>query len=281
MSSNSPEDWLRDFRRDNLVGNSLIRKLSKYLYHSQYQVIKNIARLDKQRQRRSGIEEVILAEGKNSDHLFEIIKSFFDPKPASSPKKIKNLAASLLITRLVSESFEKLKLDYEVEFNKKLPLIYHPQARIAHTLLPASQKIKSKSLKRTNKKQVAILTAGTSDFSVAEECNIVLQYWGIRTEKFYDVGVAGLDRLLGVIEKVSQYRVVIVIAGMEAALASVVGGLVKTPVIAVPTSVGYGSHFEGISSLLGMLNSCSPGIVVVNIDNGFGAASAARKILTA
>ena len=125
---------------------------------------------------------------------------------------------------------------------------------------------------------VAILCAGTSDLAVAEEARITAETCGSSVETFYDVGVAGLHRLLGVRDKIERARALVVVAGMEGALPSVVGGLVSVPVIAVPTSVGYGASFGGVAALLGMLNSCAPGVSVVNIDNGFGAGVIADRI---
>jgi hypothetical protein len=126
-----------------------------------------------------------------------------------------------------------------------------------------------------------VVTAGTSDLPVAEEAVAVLEAMGASVERMYDVGVAGLHRVLAAGEKLGRAAAVIVVAGMEGALPSVVGGMVAAPVIAVPTSVGYGASFGGLAALLGMLNSCAPGVTVVNIDNGFGAAMAAVRLLTA
>jgi hypothetical protein len=126
---------------------------------------------------------------------------------------------------------------------------------------------------------VAVVSAGTADLPVAEEAASTAEFLGFQVDRAYDVGVAGLHRLLGRVEGIRQARVVIVVAGMEGALPSVVGGLVDRPVVAVPTSVGYGASFSGLAALLGMLNSCAAGVVVVNVDNGFGAAAAACRIL--
>ena len=124
-----------------------------------------------------------------------------------------------------------------------------------------------------------VISAGTSDINIAEEAAVTAEVFGQRVERLYDVGVAGLHRLLGELERVRAADVIIVVAGMDGALPSVVGGLVAVPVIAVPTSTGYGAAFQGLSALLTMLNSCSPGVAVVNIDNGFGAAYMAATIL--
>lgn len=130
-----------------------------------------------------------------------------------------------------------------------------------------------------SKGRVAVLSAGTADQAVAEEAAVTLAYMGCEVQRIYDVGVAGVHRLLAEIDNIEQARVIIVVAGMEGALASVVGGLTRRPVIAVPTSVGYGANFGGLSALLSMLNTCAPGVGVVNIDNGFGAAALAGAIL--
>jgi len=136
---------------------------------------------------------------------------------------------------------------------------------------------KQKKLKQ--KKGILIITAGTSDIAIAEEAAVVCELMQFHAEILYDVGVAGLHRILANKSKISSAKVIIVIAGMEGALASVVAGLVSCPVIAVPTSVGYGANFKGLAALLSMINSCAPGVTVVNIDNGFGAAVAAVKIM--
>ena len=131
------------------------------------------------------------------------------------------------------------------------------------------------------KDKIFLLCAGTSDLKVAEEAQCTLKWLGYNAETYSDIGVAGLHRLLSKVEQIQKAQAIIVFAGMEAALASVIAGLVPSPIIAVPTSVGYGSSFEGLAALLGMLNSCSPGIGVVNIDNGFGGAMLAHRIIQA
>jgi hypothetical protein len=147
--------------------------------------------------------------------------------------------------------------------------IYHPQAR-AITL--------RQSTHHTPKGHIAILCAGTSDIPIAEEAAVTAELFNTQVTRLYDVGVAGLHRLLSVRDQLATANAIIVCAGMEGALPSVVGGLVAVPVIAVPTSIGYGAAFEGAAALLGMLNSCSPNVTVVNIDNGFGAAYTATLI---
>jgi NCAIR mutase (PurE)-related protein len=149
-------------------------------------------------------------------------------------------------------------------------VVHHPKARI----------LVVNSLPKSEAGQALVIAAGTSDVPVAEEAAEVLRFLGDSTQTLYDVGVAGIHRLLEHADYLQRADVVIVIAGMEGALPSVVGGLIDSPVIAVPTSVGYGASFQGIAALLGMLNSCATGVTVVNIDNGLGAATAAHRLLT-
>jgi len=156
---------------------------------------------------------------------------------------------------------------------RKLPeVIWHKRARVLE--YPASQPVEPpKTLGR-----IAIVSAGTSDLPVAEEAAVIAEAFGHPVDRYWDVGVAGIHRILGHMETLRQASVIIVVAGMEGALASVVAGMVASPVIAVPTSVGYGASFGGVAALLGMLNSCAAGVSVVNIDNGFGAAVQAARI---
>ena len=208
------------------------------------------ARVDHQRSERCGFPEVVYAESKEPEQIVEI------------SKKILAGGEPLLITRLDEGKFKSIK--------KSLPrLVYHKQARVAH--IPEAKERKLAG--------ILIVTAGTSDIPVAEEAALTCETLGFPVERLYDAGVAGIHRLLAHSEKLKSAKVIIVIAGMEGALPSVVGGLVDVPVIAVPTSVGYGTSFAGVAPLLSMLNSCSSGVTVVNIDNGFGAAIAAMKML--
>lgn len=201
------------------------------------------AKLDTDRKKRKGFAEVVYCPGKNRQHLKEIAR------------KIVKSKEDLFLTKLDKSVFSFLK--------KSIPALkYNPLARIGFLL--KKQKAISKGL-------VLVVSAGTSDIPVAEEAVVTLQIMGNRVEKLYDVGVAGVHRLMSNLKKLKKAQVIIVAAGMEGALASLVSGLVKTPVIAVPTSCGYGASFSGLAALLGMLNGCSPGVAVVNIDNGFGA----------
>lgn len=208
------------------------------------------SRVDLAREARNGAPEVIYGEGKTSEQIHEIMQSM--------AKRQQNT----LVTRLDTESAKALTQTFP-DAN------YCPQARVLTRILSKPTPVATK---------VALICAGTSDLPVAEEARQTLEFYGNPVETVYDAGVAGLHRLLASVESIRACRVVIVVAGMEGALPSVVGGLVDAPVIAVPTSVGYGSSFEGLSALLGMLNSCASGLSVVNIDNGFGAAYLANRI---
>ena len=211
------------------------------------------ARVDHHRSLRTGLPEVIYAAGKTPEQTVAIFTS---------------LAADgvdVLATRASQATAEAV-------------LAQHPQAVYNSTA-------RTVSLRRGREREimghVAVLCAGTSDLPVAEEAAVTAETFGTRVTRLYDVGVAGLQRVLAVREQLAAADAVIVCAGMEGALPSVVGGLVAVPVLAVPTSVGYGASFGGVSALLGMLNSCSPNISVVNIDNGFGAAYSAVLIARA
>lgn len=200
---------------------------------------------------RKGFPEVIFGEGKTSQQILAIIK------------RMKEKGQNILITRLDEKKARAIRKVYPKSE-------YHPLSRVLTYL--------SHPVEFIGKGTILIITAGTTDIPVAEEAALTAQFMGNHVETLYDVGVAGIHRLLsqrGVLEKA---RVLIVVAGMEGALPSVVGGLVNQPVIAVPTSVGYGASFGGIAALLSMLNSCSAGVAVVNIDNGFGAGYMASLI---
>jgi NCAIR mutase (PurE)-related protein len=208
------------------------------------------AKLDIDRPARRGFSEVIYCPGKQREHLRKICRELLRNKQ------------DLLLTKLEKPTFAYLK--------KALPaLSYNPLARVGYLI---------KIRKVIKKDAVVVICAGTSDVPVAEEAAVTLEVMGNRVVKLYDVGVAGVHRLMTNLEAIRQAKVVIVVAGMEGALASLVSGLVSSPVIAVPTSCGYGASFGGLSALLTMLNSCSPGVVVVNIDNGFGAGYFANSI---
>ncbi|MFC4401900.1 nickel pincer cofactor biosynthesis protein LarB [Gracilibacillus xinjiangensis] len=201
------------------------------------------AKVDHHRKKRQGFPEVIFGEGKTSTHIIDISRAMM----------AKN--ENILVTRVNKEKVKKVR--------KELPdFEYH---EIANLLF-----MKNSTDTPQFQGYIAIVCAGTSDLSVAEEAALTAEAYGVEVRRYYDVGVAGIHRLLAHIDEIRQATVTVVIAGMEGALPSVVGGLVSHPVIAVPTSVGYGANFQGLSALLTMLNSCASGISVVNIDNGFG-----------
>lgn len=207
------------------------------------------ARVDHHRAIRQGLPEVVFGEGKTPDQMIAILRSLLTHSPRA------------LATRVDEEA--------AVRVGSALPeLNYYPSAR----MLIADRE----PLPRTP--GVVVLSAGTSDVPVAEEAALTSETMGNTVQRFYDVGVAGIHRLFGVLPQMREARVIVVVAGMEGALPSVVAGLVEAPVVAVPTSVGYGASFGGLAALLAMLNSCAAGVSVVNIDNGFGAGVVASLI---
>ncbi len=208
------------------------------------------AKIDFHRSLRKGFPEVVYAPGKKASDIEEI------------SKKIVGSGDTLLITKATPALYDRLaKAIPQAKFDETAKMIYFQKRR-------PSQK----------KNTVLIITAGTSDIPVAEEAALTSELLGSRVEKLYDVGVAGIHRLVDRLPLIKKAKVIIVVAGMEGALASIVGGLSANPVIAVPTSVGYGASFGGLSPLLTMLNCCSPGVCVMNIDNGFGAGYFANLI---
>jgi NCAIR mutase (PurE)-related protein len=211
------------------------------------------ARIDHHRALRQGHPEVVFCEGKTPDQVLAICERL----EAASGTFLGTRASEAAATRL----------------SARFPgLVWNQLARTVHLPSPSQSKAASHS------GIILVISAGTSDLPVAEEAAVVAEAFGHPVERLVDVGVAGLHRLLGATEQIQRARAVIVVAGMEGALPSVVGGMVSVPVIAVPTSVGYGASFGGLAALLGMLNSCAAGVTVVNIDNGFGAAAAASRI---
>jgi pyridinium-3,5-biscarboxylic acid mononucleotide synthase len=208
------------------------------------------ARIDHHRPLRQGLPEVIFGRGKTPEQVEELVR------------RMLRQDHNILITRGDAVMFDRVrKLDRRAKF--------HPAS--GAIAIRCENKIRGRGL-------VLVVTAGTTDIPVAEEALVTAEVMGNRVEPLYDVGVAGLHRLLGESKALKRARVVIVAAGMEGALPSVVGGLVAAPVIAVPTSVGYGASFRGLAALLGMMNSCAPNVAVVNIDNGFGAGYLASVI---
>jgi NCAIR mutase (PurE)-related protein len=208
------------------------------------------ARIDHHREMRTGYPEIIYCAGKSVEQVREIFRVMSEKEN------------NVIGTRANNEMFEAVRTILS-------DAVYFPVARIISL---------QKGKKKVTESRIAIITAGTSDIPVAEEAAITAELLGNNVLRIYDAGVAGIHRLVDKLPEIRSCRVIIVIAGMEGALASVVGGLVDKPVIAVPTSVGYGANFGGISALLAMLTSCSTGVTVVNIDNGFGAGFAASMI---
>ena len=210
------------------------------------------AKLDTDRKRRTGFSEVVFCQGKSDEYIADIFETLY----------AKNV--EVLGTRATENQFKIIK--------EKIPdAEYDSLSRLI--------KIQSQEIKQKNKiGKIAVVSAGTADAFVAEEAAQCAEFWGADVARIYDAGVSGLHRILSKTEELNSANAVIAVAGMEGALASVLGGLVSVPVIAVPTSVGYGANLGGISTLLSMINSCANGISVVNIDNGFGAAYIATQI---
>lgn len=215
----------------------------------------SFARIDHHRELRQGQPEVVFCEGKTPEQVVAICE------------RLEAASGSFLGTRANEALATRLKTRFPA-------MLWNQLARTVH--LPAAE-----TTKPVSPGMILVVSAGTSDLPVAEEAAVVAEAYGHTVERLVDVGVAGLHRLLAAGEQLRRARVVIVVAGMEGALPSVVGGIVAVPVIAVPTSVGYGASFGGLAALLGMLNSCAAGVTVVNIDNGFGAAAAASRICRA
>jgi len=239
------KDILKRVQKGEISLEDALQKLRDYPYKDL-----SFAKIDHQRELRKGFPEIIYGPGKTDDQISKIAQ------------EILKKGTNLLITKVEPSTYKRLA--------KKIPgLHYNPQAKAVW--LKQKKPVMGKG-------KIVIMTAGTSDIPVAEEAFVVCDILGNDVEKIYDVGVAGLHRLFGEYEKIKKARVIIAVAGMEGALPSVVAGLVAAPIIAVPTSIGYGASFKGLAALLAMLNSCPGGVAVVNIDNGFGAAYLASLI---
>ncbi|WP_261133477.1 nickel pincer cofactor biosynthesis protein LarB [Bacillus sp. Marseille-Q3570] len=208
------------------------------------------SKVDIDREKRTGFPEVIYGEGKTEDQISKIMERLIAHH------------GKVMVTRLSAEKAEGLYTRFpKAEYDEVSRILRYGVSN------------------RQYRGEVMVLCAGTSDLPVAEEAAVTAEWMGCKVKRLYDVGVAGIDRLLAYRDAITKASVLIVVAGMEGALPSVVGGFVRRPVIAVPTSVGYGAHLEGLTPLLGMLTSCASGMSVVNIDNGFGAAYQASLIL--
>ena len=236
---------LENLYQQKLTPEQALQKLNGFPYEDL-----DFAKVDHARELRRGTPEVVFGQGKTTRQILQISRSIL--------KK----GSNLLITRLSVEAYKDLK--------RQLPQGKYNELARSLTVI--------KKKPAAGRGPIAILTAGTSDIPVAEEAAITCDFLGNDVIKIFDVGVAGLHRLLSHYDELQQARIIIAVAGLEGALPSVVAGLVKAPVIAVPTSVGYGASFHGLAALLAMLNSCPGGVAVVNIDNGFGAGYLASLI---
>lgn len=243
MNSDSIKRILSSVKSGSISVEGAVKKLK----HFPYEDI-SFAKVDHHRHLRQGVPEVIFASGKTKEQVVGIAKAMY--------KKSKRF----LITKAAKDIYNALKIRGAV---------FHPASGII-----------SIGEEKKKKGNVLVLTAGTSDIPVAEEAAVTASFLGSRVNTLYDVGVAGLHRLMDNKKYIKNARVIIVIAGMEGALPSVVGGLTDKPIIAVPTSTGYGTSLGGLTALFAMLNSCVPGIAVMNVDNGFGAGCLAHKINT-
>jgi len=249
MSENNKPDepqvtsnWIKDILEKVKSGNLSVEQATRELSMLPYEEL-GYANIDHHRELRLGFPEVIFGHGKTPEQVVAIAERLLK----SSEK--------LLSTRSSSETASLVR--------EVIPdADYNPVARTVTV---------DRSLKREGKPGVTVITGGTADIPVAEEAAVTAGIMGNEVEKFFDIGVAGLHRMLGRLPRLREANVIVAVAGMEGALASVIGGLVSVPVIAVPTSIGYGASFGGLAPLLTMMNSCAPGVSVVNIDNGFGA----------
>ena len=245
MNVKEVEKLLTDVKNGDTTVDKALEVLKNFPYTDL-----GFARIDHHREMRTGYPEIIYCAGKSVEQVKEIVKVMSEREN------------NVIGTRANQEMYEAVK--------SIIPsAVYYPMARIISV---------QKKKPDTPETSIAVITAGTSDMPVAEEAAITAELLGNKVLRIYDAGVAGIHRLVDKLPEIRKCRVVVVIAGMEGALASVVGGLVDKPVIAVPTSVGYGANFGGISALLAMLTSCSTGVTVVNIDNGFGAGFSASMI---
>jgi len=246
--SDSLQQLLEAVAQGTLSPQAAIAKL-KYL---PFEPVGDFARLDHQRSLRNGFPEVIWGPGKTVEHIIEIMQAMGRQHEV------------VMATRIAPEVYSQIQATIP-------DAQYFARARICALVTGEIQPRSAGT--------IGVISAGTADLAVAEEAAVTAELSGFRVQRLWDVGVAGLQRLLSHLDLLAQMHVLIVVAGMEGALPSVVAGLVDSPVIAVPTSIGYGANFNGLAPLLTMLNSCAAGVGVVNIDNGFGAAILAGQIL--
>ncbi|MCM8832692.1 MAG: nickel pincer cofactor biosynthesis protein LarB [Candidatus Omnitrophica bacterium] len=238
MYKENIKELLKNFKEGKITEEEFLEKL-KYLPYIDI----NLAKIDTHRSLKFDFPEVVFGQNKTYKQIKRIIS------------ELKKVYSNLIVTKVDEKIAKRIKKDFP-------EIVYFKDAKI---LAFKKEKVKSNDY-------VCVITGGTADIPIAEEASITLEILGVKVERIYDAGVAGLHRLIDKIEIINKAKCLIVVAGMEGALPSVVGGLVGKPVIAVPTSIGYGINLNGIAPLLTMLNSCSPNVVVVNINNGFGAA---------
>lgn len=239
------EDLLNKVHEGKIGPQEALKRLKDFPYQDLA-----FAKIDHHRELRRGFPEVIFGLGKTADQIIKISREIL--------KKGNNL----LVTKVDDSVYKKVKAKLpEVRYNSHARAVYCHQKK----------GVEGKGI-------ITVITAGTSDIPVAEEAAVTCEIFGNKVERVYDVGVAGLHRLFGEYDKITESRVIITVAGMEGALPSVIAGITDKPIIAVPTSVGYGASMKGLAALLAMLNSCPGGVAVVNIDNGFGAAYLASLI---
>lgn len=243
--SDDIRELLRAYRDGEVDEDEIVQRLARRPFEEHM-----LGRFEQNRSVRTGLPEVILAEGKRPEEVADIFRTYLADGRALMATRV---------TGEVAEALDPLMKD----------LHYFEEARVASSVAPDPD---------PDRHEVLVVSAGASDGPVASEAAVCAQLLGNPTETLFDVGVAGLNRLAEDLDVLDGAGIVIVVAGMDGALPSVVGGLARQPIIAVPTSVGYGASFEGVAPLLTMLNSCSPGVGVVNIDNGFGAAALATNI---
>ena len=250
-------DLIRQYKLGKISEKKLLSLIEDIKYNEYFSSLDNEVNFDNYRQNLTGIPEVILAKDKTEKDLEKIIFAKLDQR--------------LLLTKVNQTKFEHLKKSWQEKMKTSFPFIYNDRGQVLFSKAPKNFKALSKG--------ILVLSGGTSDLSVVEELKCSLLFFKLKYRVHNDVGIAGLKRVLHIAEPIKRAKLVITVAGMEAALPSVVAGLTSAPIVSVPTSTGYYGHFKGLTALLSMLGSCSPGIAVVNIDNGFGAAALAWKIL--
>lgn len=250
MTEKNLSELLRAYKAEKISETDIISELKNFSLATESF---GFATIDHGRELRQGFPEVVYSPGKTKEQLKIIFKNLYERS-----------AGNLIASRATREQFDFLREEVpEAVFDETARMIYVDR---------------DKSFVRDESRKILVVTAGTSDIPVAEEARLTAYLWGNAVGTCYDCGVAGIHRLFAHVDEIVAANVIIVVAGMEGALASVVGGLTARPVIAVPTSVGYGASFNGLAALLAMLNSCAAGVSVVNIDNGFGAGVLASKI---